>query len=92
MPTAKATSEEERLSACGLLTSAVTLLAMVISRPSRTQATPRATTSLVWNRDQPSRSSRAGIRLRMTPSPAPDEVRRSASNVDISVPPSDVRQ
>ena len=43
----------------------VTLLAMMISRPSSTHATPRATTSIVWNRDQPSRSSRAGIRLRM---------------------------
>ena len=42
-----------------------TLLAMVISRPSRTHATPSATTSLVWNLDQGSRSIRAGIRLRM---------------------------
>ena len=79
------------MSACWLLIRLVTLLAIVISRPSRTHATPRATTNMVWNRDQPSRSSRAGIRLRMTPSPAFDEVRRSASNVDISVPPSNVR-
>jgi hypothetical protein len=43
----------------------VTLLAIMISRPSSTQATPRATTSMVWNRDHPSRSSRAGMRLRM---------------------------
>ena len=42
-----------------------TLLAIVISRPSRTQATPSATTSRVWNLDQGSRSIRAGIRLRM---------------------------
>ena len=42
-----------------------TLLAMVISRPSRTHATPSATTILVWNLDQGSRSIRAGIRLRM---------------------------
>src|SRR5215469_2208719 len=42
-----------------------TLLAMVISRPSRTHATPSATTSLVWNLDQGSLSIRAGMRLRM---------------------------
>ena len=45
--------------------SGPTLLAMVISRPSRTQATPSAITSLVWNRDHGSRSIRAGIRLRI---------------------------
>ena len=38
---------------------------MVISRPSRTHATPSAITSLVWNLDQGSRSIRAGMRLRM---------------------------
>ena len=42
-----------------------TLLAMVISSPSRTQATPSATTILVWNLDHGSRSIRAGIRLRI---------------------------
>ena len=42
-----------------------TLLAMVISRPSRTHATPSAITSLVWNLDQGSLSIRAGMRLRM---------------------------
>ena len=62
---ANATSLDERLSACGLLIRVVTLLAMVISRPSSTHATPRATTSIVWKRDQPSRSSRAGMRLRI---------------------------
>jgi hypothetical protein len=41
------------------------LLAMVISRPSRIQAMPRAVTILVWNRDHGSRSIRAGIRLRI---------------------------
>jgi len=37
-----------------------TALATVISRPSRTQATPSATTIRVWNGDQGSRSSRLG--------------------------------
>jgi hypothetical protein len=41
------------------------LLARVISSPSRTQATPSATTILVWNLDHGSRSIRAGIRLRI---------------------------
>src|ERR1700683_2908305 len=45
--------------------SGLTLLAIVISKPSRIQATPRAITSLVWNRDHGSRSIRAGIRLRI---------------------------
>ena len=45
--------------------SGPTLAAIVISSPSRIQATPRAITSLVWNLDQGSRSIRAGIRLRM---------------------------
>ena len=44
------------------------LLAIVISRPSSTHATPRAMTKRVWNRDQPKRSSLAGIRLRIDPS------------------------
>ena len=68
MPTAKATSDEERLRACFWLMRPSALLAMVISRPSSTQATPRATTKRVWNRDQPRRSSRAGMRLRIVPS------------------------
>ena len=42
-----------------------TLLAIVISSPSRIQATPSAITSRVWNFDHGSRSIRAGIRLRM---------------------------
>ena len=42
-----------------------TLLAMVISSPSKTHATPSATTNLVWNLDHGSRSIRAGIRLRI---------------------------
>src|ERR1700753_4050713 len=45
--------------------SGTTLAAMVISRPSRTQATPSAITSRVWNLDQGSRSILAGIDLRM---------------------------
>ena len=47
------------------VTAEATLLAMVISRPSRIQAMPRAVTILVWNRDHGSRSIRAGIRLRI---------------------------
>ncbi len=45
--------------------SGPTLLAMVISRPSRIQATPSAMTSRLWNLDQGSRSILAGIRLRI---------------------------
>src|ERR1700756_5117661 len=45
--------------------SGLTLLAIVISSPSSTHATPSAVTSLVWNRDHGSRSIRAGIRLRI---------------------------
>ena len=45
--------------------SGPTLLAMVISRPSSIHAMPSAVTSLVWNRDQGSRSILAGIRLRI---------------------------
>src|SRR5580693_1170709 len=44
--------------------SGPTLAAIVISRPSRTHATPRAITSLVWNRDHGNLSIRAGIRVR----------------------------
>src|SRR5579875_3411501 len=45
--------------------SATTLAAIVISRPSRTQATPRAVTIRVWNLDQGRRSIRAGMVLRI---------------------------
>src|SRR3954463_13069064 len=38
---------------------------MVISRPSRTQATPRARTIRVWNGAHESRSILAGLVLRM---------------------------
>jgi hypothetical protein len=44
-----------------------TLLAIVISRPSRIQQVPRATTIRVWNGDQGNRSMRAGIRERTLP-------------------------
>ena len=63
MPTAKATSEDERFRACFWLIRPSALLAIVISRPSSTQATPRAMTKRVWKRDQPRRSRRAGMRL-----------------------------
>ena len=42
MPTAKAASEEERFKACFWLMRPSALLAIVISRPSSTHATPRA--------------------------------------------------
>ena len=60
-----ATALADMFSAAFWVSSGPTLLAMVISRPSRTHATPRAITSLVWNFDHGSRSIRAGIRLRM---------------------------
>ncbi len=44
-----------------------TLLAMVISSPSRIQQVPRATTMRVWNGDQGNRSIRAGMRERTLP-------------------------
>ena len=47
-----------------LLSTAPIALAIVISRPSSTQAIPSASTILVWNGAQESRSMRAGIRLR----------------------------
>src|SRR5579862_3848562 len=62
-PTEKATEAELMPRACLELMTLVTLAAMVISRPSRTQATPRAMTMRVWNRDQPRRSMRAGMTL-----------------------------
>jgi hypothetical protein len=43
----------------------VTELAIVISRPSRIHAVPSPSTSRVWNGDQRSRSSRAGMVLRI---------------------------
>src|ERR1700730_703287 len=78
-----------------LLSAPATELATVISRPSSTQATPRAITILVWNRDHGSRSTRAGIRLRVTgevfagadmasPEP-PGSVRSHAGQPDIPV-------
>src|SRR3954451_22342798 len=65
VPTEKATEPEDSPSASGLLMMLVTLPAMVISRPSRIHATPRAMTRRVWNRDHPIRSIRAGTRDRI---------------------------
>src|SRR5215467_15569630 len=48
-----------------LVSSPLTELATVICSPSRIHAPPRPMTSRVWNGDQFSRSSRAGIRLRI---------------------------
>src|ERR1700733_14431542 len=42
-------------------------LAIVISRPSRIQATPRATTIRVWNGVHRRRSTLAGMTLRIAP-------------------------
>jgi hypothetical protein len=47
VPTEKATEAEERLRAALLLIRLVALLAIVISRPSSTHATPRAMTNRV---------------------------------------------
>src|SRR3954463_12668104 len=58
---------DDRCSVSGLVSTDVTELATVISRPSRIQATPRATTIRVWKGDHGRRSIRAGIRLRMAP-------------------------
>ena len=60
-----ATAPAPRFSVLCSVRSGPTLAAMVISRPSRIQAIPSATTSLVKNRDQGSRSILAGIRLRI---------------------------
>ena len=60
-----ATAPADMLSVVFWVRSAPTLLAIVISRPSRIQATPSAITRWVWNRDQGSLSIRAGIRLRI---------------------------
>lgn len=51
----------------GWVSVSTTALATVISSPSRIQATPSATTIRVWKGDHGNRSSRAGMRLRMTP-------------------------
>src|SRR5690349_23685394 len=59
------TAPADMLSVSLSVRSAPTLLAMVISRPSRIHATPSAITSLVWNFDQGKRSIRAGMRLRI---------------------------
>src|SRR3954453_3762301 len=58
---------DDRCRVSGLVSTAVTELATVISSPSRIQATPRATTIRVWKGDQGNRSIRAGMRLRMAP-------------------------
>src|SRR5215510_13791584 len=47
----------------GLASTPTTELAIVIWRPSRIQAAPSPATIRVWNGDQLSRSSRAGIVL-----------------------------
>src|ERR1700722_18545437 len=70
VPTEKATEADDRLRAALPLIRLVELLAMVISRPSRIHATPRATTKRVWKRDQRSRSMRAGTRLVTGPEPS----------------------
>ena len=54
-----------RLSVSGWVSLLVTELAIVIDRPSSIQAVPRPRTRRVWNGDQRSRSSRAGIVLRI---------------------------
>src|SRR6516162_6069937 len=59
------TAPADMLSVLCRVRSGPTLLAIVISSPSRIQATPSAITNLVWNLDQGSLSTRAGIRLRM---------------------------
>src|SRR5437879_1250466 len=56
-------------------------LAIVISSPSSTHATPSAITSRLWNLAQGSRSMRAGTRLRTTP----DGVSLGATRTDLGV-------
>src|SRR5580765_8234105 len=53
-------------SVSGLMRTPVTELAIVICSPSRIHAAPRPATIRVWNGDQLSRSSRAGMVERMT--------------------------
>jgi len=55
----------DRFSVLAWVSLPLTELAIVISRPSRIQAVPSPSTSRVWNGDQRSRSSRAGIVLRI---------------------------
>ena len=54
-----------RFSVSGWVSLLVTELAIVMDRPSRTQAVPSPRTRRVWNGDQRSRSRRAGIVLRI---------------------------
>src|SRR6478609_1469537 len=61
------TAADDNASVSGWVSVSATELATVISRPSRIQATPSATTILVWNCDHGSRSIRAGMRLLITP-------------------------
>src|SRR3954451_15141680 len=63
----KPTAVEDNASVSGWVSVSATELATVISRPSRIQATPSATTMRVWNGDHGSRSIRAGMMLRITP-------------------------
>src|SRR4051794_38365150 len=67
VPVARPTELEDMWRAWGSLSVAAIELATVISRPSRTQATPSAMTSLVWKLDHGRRSMRAGMVLRMVP-------------------------
>src|SRR5438132_8272002 len=60
-----ATAPADMFSVLWSVRSGPTLLAIVISRPSRIHATPRAITILVWNFDHGSLSILAGIRLRI---------------------------
>src|SRR5690348_12719704 len=64
------TAVEDMFSVSGCARAPATELAMVISSPSSTHATPSAMTSRVWNGDHGSRSTLAGIRLRTTPGAA----------------------
>src|SRR5438132_5871208 len=56
-----------RCRVCSLCSTGPTRLAIVISSPSSTHATPSAITSRLWNGAQGSRSIRAGTRLLTTP-------------------------
>src|ERR1700722_3621386 len=61
----EAASAVVRCSVLDAVSLPVTELAIVTDRPSRTQAVPRPRTKRVWNGDQRSRSSRAGMVLRI---------------------------
>ena len=52
-------------SVSGWVNTPVTELAIVICSPSRIHAAPSPATMRVWNGDQPSRSRRAGIVVRI---------------------------